>query len=194
MTHEACGLTYAAFGLAVYCPRCGETAPHEQFAELMEVQRRALSLFDDLPSEKRAEYEATGVITRTYETSVKDTFGALETLLRDEFLARTPGGAALVKGRGNVFQRLGDASALYQEHLDVDLAGAAGDAWTTCLEGMAVRHILVHNNGVIDERYIAAVPTAAAKLGTRVSLDRQTADRVLAAATTVARAATGTTP
>jgi hypothetical protein len=93
-----------------------------------------------------------------------------------------------------VFQRLGDASALYQEHLDLDLPGAAGDAWTTCLEGMAVRHILVHNNGVIDERYIATVPAAAARLGTRISVDRQTADRVLAAATTVAQAAMGTTP
>ena len=191
VTHEACGLTYAVYGLAVYCPSCGSTAPHDQFAGLIEVQRRSLALFDELPADTRAGYEAAGVITRTYEGTVKDAFGALETLLREEFRRRVAGADAVLKGRGNVFQRLSESADLYREHLDIKLDEAAGPIWTVAVEGMALRHVLVHNNGVVDDRYVKAVPSAHGRVGKRVHVGRERAEQVLEAAATVARIAVG---
>ncbi|ABW12219.1 hypothetical protein Franean1_2796 [Parafrankia sp. EAN1pec] len=95
----------------------------------------------------------------------------LETLLPDVFHRSVPDPDAVgktAKQTGSVFQRLDDAVVLYRDHLHRDLPAALGNSWTTLTEGMAVRHVLTHNAGLVDARYLSRVPHATQTMGQRV--------------------------
>lgn len=188
MTCGSCSESYAVFGIALYCVKCGALPPAERFTEVLQVQRRLLSHFDDLPAELRVQMEADGAFTRIYEDTVKDTFGALESFLDGVFRSRVAGAACLLKKQGNVFQRLAQASVLYEAHLQVPLDVLDVPAWATLLDGTALRHVLTHSNGVVDAKYLLAVPTSPYQVGQRVHVSRADAVATLDAATVLGQA------
>jgi hypothetical protein len=73
------------YGLAIYCPACGQLAPAQQFAELVRVQRDRLAVLDGLDAPTRRDLMEAGVVSATYESTFKDGFGALETYLKGRF-------------------------------------------------------------------------------------------------------------
>ena len=85
MRCNRCSEAFAVYGLAIYCPTCGQLAPAQQFAELIRVQRDRLPVFDGLDAQTRREFLEAGVVTSTYESTLKDGFGALETYLKNRF-------------------------------------------------------------------------------------------------------------
>jgi hypothetical protein len=88
----------------------------------------------------------------------------------------------------NIFQRLRDASGLYERHLGVSLEGLDGQAWPALLDAAALRHLLTHANGIVDEQYLTAVPASRLQLGQRVHVGRAEAESALNAATSLAQA------
>ncbi|WP_404869325.1 hypothetical protein ACI1MP_22325 [Kitasatospora griseola] len=187
MSCSRCGETVAVFGIALFCPECGKLAPAEQFSEIVDVQRRTLQhLQDDLGAEARAAMGASGALTAIYESTIKDTCAALETLLKEVFAARVADADQVLKQAkksGNVFQRLDDAAALYRDHLGIDMPAAIGDNWDRLVGAMAARHVLVHNGGIVDQKYLARVPSSAQKEGQRIHVSRLRAEALLDAVT-----------
>src|SRR6266699_1869578 len=61
MTCLHCGEVFAVYGLAIYCPQCGQLAPQQQFAELIRVQRDRLAALELLDGDIRRELEEAGV-------------------------------------------------------------------------------------------------------------------------------------
>jgi len=192
MTCGTCGETYAVFGIALYCVSCGQLTPAECFDEMLDVQRRILGHMDDLPADVRAQMEADGVFTRIYEDSVKNTFTALEVFLGQVFRLRVTNAEDVLKGKGNIFQRLRHASKLYATHLGVSLEGLDGKAWPGLLDAAALRHLLTHANGIVDAKYLKAVPASGLRLGQRVHVGRTEAESALNAATSLAQGVSDT--
>lgn len=188
MTCGTCDETYAVFGIALYCVSCGQLSPAECFTETLDVQRRVMSHLDDLPADIRAQMEADGVFTKIYEDSVKNTFSALEVFLRQVFRSRVTNADHVLRRERNIFQRLRDASGLYERHLGVSLEGLDGQAWPALLDAAALRHLLTHANGIVDEQYSTAVPANRLQLGQRVHVGRAEAESALNAATSLAQA------
>jgi Zn finger protein HypA/HybF involved in hydrogenase expression len=124
MQCQACEEVVNVYGLAIYCPNCGLLAPAQQFGELVRMHRDGLAALDALPQEVKRGLTEAGVIGANYENTIKDGFGALETFLKARFQADAPD--VSLQGKGNVFQRLGDAADLYREHLGVDLPACSG--------------------------------------------------------------------
>ena len=59
-----------------------------------------------------------------------------------------------------MFQRLDDAADLYRDHLGVDLPTLVGpDAWKHLTRVAAIRHVLVHNAGIVDSKFLNRLPT-----------------------------------
>lgn len=115
-----------------------------------------------------------GVIGANYENTIKDGFGALETFLKASFQADAPD--VSLQGKGNVFQRLGDAADLYREHLGVDLPALLGtDGWEHLNQIAAIRHVLVHNAGVVDVRFVNRLPGWPQQTGQRIQIKRSDA-------------------
>jgi hypothetical protein len=180
MTCSSCTETFAVYGLATYCPNCGQLAPVEQFVELIRVQRDRIAMFDRLDPELLQQLTESGVVASAYDGSIKDGFGALETYLKNRFRAEATG--VVKPPSSTTFQRLDDANSLYKAHLSVDLESLAGvDTWAALHRAAAVRHVLVHNAGVIDEMFLNRRPDWHQQLGQRVIVNRDEASAFLVA-------------
>ena len=151
MQCRVCEEVVAVYGFAIYCPNCGRMAPVQQFGELIRLHRDGLAALDSLPQEIKRGLAESGVLGANFENTIKDGFGALETFLRAWFKAEAPD---IPLGNGNVFQRLDDAAELYRRHLEVDLLAVLGpEGWAHLNEVAAMRHVLVHNAGIVDARF-----------------------------------------
>lgn len=179
MQCQECGEIAAVYGLAIYCPNCGQLAPGQQFGELIRMHRDGLSALDSLPREIRRDLSESGVLAAAFENTIKDGFGALETFLSARFRADAP--EVPLQGRGNVFQRLDDAAALYRTHLDIDLPVLLGvDGWDHLKQVAAMRHVLVHNAGIVDAKFLDRLPDWPQQVGQRIQIKKSDADRFVA--------------
>jgi hypothetical protein len=173
-----CSELVAVYGLAIYCPNCGRMAPAQQFAELLRVQQERLAALDALPAEHKQALAESGVLAANYQSSVTDGFTALEAYLKARLAADAPG--IDLKQHGAVFPRLDDASDLYQDHLGVDLPALVGpDGWADLLRAAALRHVLVHNNGIVDLKFLDRLPDWPQRVGQKVNVSERDARRFL---------------
>jgi len=183
----ACAEQFAVYGLALYCPSCGQLAPVQQFAELIRVQTDRLAALDGLPAESKQALADSGVLTANYESTLKDGFSALETYLKARFTADAP--SVSVNRMGAVFQRLDDAADLYRDHLGIDLPALLGsEGWAHLLRVAAIRHVLVHNAGIVDAKFLARVPDWPQREGQKVQVSERDARRFLEVLTTLSTA------
>jgi hypothetical protein len=174
MQCQACEEVVAVYGLAIYCPNCGRLAPAQQFGELIRMHRDGLGALDALPQEVKRGLAESGVLGANYENTIKDGFGALETFLKARFEADAPD--IPLQGKGNVFQRLDDAAGLYREHLGIDLPALLGtDGWEHLNQVAAMRHVLVHNAGIVDARFLDRLPKWPQQTGQRIQIKKSDA-------------------
>lgn len=179
------------YSLATFCPACGRLAPAQQLAELIQVERDRLDSFDQLDAQTRRRFIENGVVSTTYEATIKNGFTALETYLKDNF---TRNAASVQKAPSSTtFQRLDDANLLYRTHLGIDLAATVGaDVWTELQRAAAIRHVLIHNNGVVDDKFLQRLPNWPQALGQRITIRKQDSNTFLDALTTFAERVIGT--
>jgi uncharacterized Zn finger protein (UPF0148 family) len=174
MACQKCGEIFAVYGLAIFCPNCGQLAPAQQLGELLRVHRERLDALDAIPDVAQRSLAEAGVLTANYESTIKDGFSALETYLKARFTAEAS--RATIAGKGAVFQRLDEAAELYLDHLGVDLPGLVGrDQWRKLVQFAAVRHCLVHNSGIIDDRFLTSLPDWPQQAGQRLHVERSQA-------------------
>jgi hypothetical protein len=184
----ACDERVAVYGLAIYCPNCGAMAPAQQFAELLRVQQDRLAVLDALPAEHKRALSDSGVLTATYESTIKDGFSSLETYLKARFITDAP--QVSFAGKGAIFQRLPEAADLYREHLGIDLPGLAGrEGWNHLRRVAAIRHVLVHNAGIVDAKFLDRLPDSPHQIGQRLSVKESDARRLLDVLAGLAKAA-----
>jgi hypothetical protein len=119
-----------------------------------------------------------GSSPRSTSRPSRTAFGALETYLKDRFQQEAKN---LTKPPATTtFQRLQDTNEHYQQHLGVDLEAAVGaQVWAALLQAAAIRHVLTHNAGVIDAKFLTRVTGWPQRQGERLQVRRADADRFL---------------
>lgn len=177
----ACGSRCAVYGIAVVCPVCGRRDPLEIFVGSLEAARACLVAAGDLPPERHRVLQASGGEDRLAENALRDTVTAFEVYCRARY-AEIQGSSALqavMKTKGpSVFQRLDEAVSIMEGAIGRGMANALSDAeWNELRITFATRHVLTHNFGVSDDRYLANGGTT--PLGQRVQVTRTIADRAL---------------
>lgn len=176
-----CSGRAAVYGIALFCPFCGQRDALASFVESIEVARALLTSIGDLPEPQRRALQARGGEDRLAENALSDSVTAYETFCRSRVEERS--GAArlqvLLANHGrNVFQRLTDAVPIMEAELSVSLSGVLSVAERNELhEAFAARHVLIHNLGIADALYVASGGTA--PLGQRVQVTRTAAERAL---------------
>ena len=78
-----------------------------------------------------------------------------------------------------MFQRLDDFADLFSAYLSRDLPSSMGSRWAELQRARAGRHAYVHNDGVVDDRYIRSVPVTPLKPGQRLPVTEGDARRVI---------------
>lgn len=170
---DRCGEVFAVYGLAIYCPSCGQLAPAQQFREIIRAHRERLDSLHSLSPATLRDLHENGTLALSYESTLKDGFGALETYLKRRFSDEVVGPLKTARG---VFQRLDEAHTLYQEHLGIDLAQQAGtECWSSLKRAAAIRHLLVHNAGVVDQQFLGREPDWDQALGQRITVSQDEA-------------------
>ena len=155
-TCNRCSTRYAIFGEHIACPVCGPLPPGVVSRDALDAQEVALAILEGLPTDFLNQLRESGALERTAAGTLGSVVSILETLLKQIFLDRVPGGDAMIAGKGNVFQRLDDISHLYRDHLDIDFPAALGASdWDRMRTLYGVRHLHTHANGVADAKYVA---------------------------------------
>jgi hypothetical protein len=177
LTCAQCSAPFAVYGIAAFCPECGRLDSLQAFAEGLVAHRAHLAVVNELSEQERRDYAEAGLLQRAWDATVKDGIGALETLLKETFRQRAPE-TAQPRDRG-AFQRFGEVATLYRDHLSLDLPAVLGTRWDRLLVFAAMRHVLTHNQGVIDEKFMERVPDWPQPLGARLRVTRTDAAEVL---------------
>ena len=87
-----------------------------------------------------------------------------------------------------MFQRLEEAAELYTAHLAVDLRELIGqEAWRDLLRMAAMRHVLTHNGGVVDAKFLEQEPGWPQAAGQRLHVSEKDASGFLLILTELAR-------
>ncbi|MGO9976200.1 MAG: hypothetical protein ACLP01_26035 [Solirubrobacteraceae bacterium] len=118
---------------------------------------------------------AAGVFDRLAADTLKSVVTTFEVFARDQFTSRAANPLALKR---NVFQRLDNTAKLIAQHCGVDLPATVGLAvWARLREDFARRHVLTHCGGIIDAKFLAAVPSSSLMIGQRLLVGRADAKR-----------------
>jgi predicted nucleic acid-binding Zn-ribbon protein len=161
LTCTHCGLRHAVFGLAFWCPDCGNDLFLQHVREEFDVVRRIL----EVAPQRRAELGAR-VAARDIENALEDVVSIFEAVLklicRSELLARGIAqedvSATIESKVRNKFQNVGLAQIVFAEIVGRELL--RGESSETIAGLSAVfekRHPITHNLGVIDRKYMRRV-------------------------------------
>ena len=156
-----CSTRYAIFGEHIACPVCGRLPPEVISRDALEALEVALTMLEDLPTDLLDQLRESGALDRTAAGSLGSVVSILEMFLKQIFLDRVVGGDVIIAGKGNVFQRLDDASQLYRDHLKINFPAALGlSDWDRLCELYGIRHLNTHTNGDVDAKHAARFPNS----------------------------------
>lgn len=173
---ESCSARFAVIGSAYFCPACGFNS--------------VLRTFNDSLRKIRAKKDGEEAVRK----SLSETIGAddaeltcrslRETCLTDGVTAFQKYCEGLYEPYGspqmNAFQRIDDGSRLWLEAV-----GAGYEEWLTPEELLVLkvlyqkRHLLAHQEGIVDDRYIQKSGDTTYKSGQRVVISKSDVDTLL---------------
>lgn len=153
ITCEKCGTRYSVIGSAYFCPCCGFNSAANAFAESMDSIEKMLA---SLPEMKK-------MLTNSYGRDKAETMcrGLLESSIGDivssfqKFAACRYDNLTGKTSRVNDFQIVKKGSQLFQ-----DATGKGYEEWLSARELKTMnmifqrRHLIEHNNGMVDQKYI----------------------------------------
>lgn len=164
---DQCGTKTSVIGTAYFCPCCGNNAVDRVFNESMERIKNQLNSLNEMLELLEKIYDkdtATNMIQNMIETSLKDIISAYQKFALESFSK-----GSTKKVRPNDFQIVDKGSELFKMNYDVGY-----DEWLTSYEinYMVVmfqrRHILEHNNGIVDDKYLQNSKDTTYRVGQRV--------------------------
>lgn len=193
-TCGACGLRYAVFGEHRFCPVCGLLPPLVAALDSLSAESVRLDALAELPVDVLRRLRETGVLDRTYVDTIENVVAVVETIADRVFRDVVPGADALLKGKGKVFQRLNDFAGLFAIHVGIDVCGSLGNTWPELEASWAARHVFMHSDGIVDEKYLVAVPGSALREGQRLRVTESLARSTVRAAEQLCRTIAGGRP
>lgn len=150
---EKCGTHYSVIGSAFFCPCCGFNSATNSFNDSLDSIQKMLDSVNEMRillankySEDTAETMCRGLI----ESSIGDMVSAFQ-----KFACSVYEDISGNKARNNDFQIVDKGSKLFE-----DATSHKYSDWLTAseLDLMKIlfqkRHILEHNNGIVDQKYI----------------------------------------
>jgi len=153
-TCEQCGALYASVGAAFFCPACGHNGARTTFAGALTTVRALMDLTEKLPTVIEDRDAAADAARHMVENSLVRVWSLFQRFAEATYKA-TPA-SATTPARRNAFQNL--------EASDVLWSGAAGTTYADMLDPaehrdlvrlVQARHVLAHQDGIVDADYIA---------------------------------------
>ena len=153
ITCEECGTRYSVIGSAYFCPCCGYNSAANAFGESMDSVEKMLASLPEMKQMLTASYgrdKAETMCRGLLESSIGDIVSAFQKFAAchyDKLTGKT--------SRVNDFQIVEKGSHLYK-----DATGKGYEEWLSDKELSEMnmlfqrRHLIEHNNGMVDQKYI----------------------------------------
>jgi hypothetical protein len=150
-------------------------------ADALAAETARLDLLGELPTTTAAALREQGVFGKIWVDTLENLVGLIETLAHSVFYSAVADAEQRVKGKGNVFQRLDDTAALFVDAGHADLRAALGPLiWQRLREVWAARHLFTQNDGIVDDKYLAKVPSSPFRCGKRLNLSERDCRQAIA--------------
>ncbi len=180
LTCENCTLEYAIWGVFAVCPDCGKHNLYQITETNLNKIEHQINLKDNLETkfgDTEQEYLKSVFSDHAQswiEAAYKDLVTAFETFCKDLDSRLFPRAAKpSMKKAGNIFQRLNDTRRWFQDQYNIDLFSILlPDEIELLRLVFSKRHILTHNMGIIDAKYIQENNLNNDVLGHKVEVDK----------------------
>ncbi|KPX59208.1 hypothetical protein LCH33_000041 [Pseudomonas amygdali] len=160
---EDCACRYSYVGAAYFCPSCGQNSASHTFLQTLATIRTSATLGATLRGVLGP--DDAEVMTRTLlEKAILDTVTSFQRLAEQLYEARTG-----KEPRRNTFQNLDAGSALWETELGVSYVQLLEAASMTQLHiYYQQRHLLAHQQGIIDSDYVTRSCDTTYEVGQRL--------------------------
>jgi hypothetical protein len=177
---EGCGCRYSTIGACYFCPACGRNSAIKDFEQTVATSLKAVDALNDIRNALASKYgpdAAADVSQQILEDQIENLITAFQRITEALF-QRLPN-AASYKCDQNLFQRLDDASALWQQATGRDYASLLQAAELAELGTMLQRrHKLGHSQGMVDQRYVDKSGDSTYAVGQRLVINTQQVHRL----------------
>lgn len=162
---EICNSRYAVIGGAFFCPACGHNSVIQNYSDALKkirIKRDNLKIIRQALVDSTGKDEAEVMCRSLLETCISDGVVAFQKLCEGLYVN-------FGEAPSNAFQRLDQGSELWEKSI-----GQGYGNWLdiTELQGLKVlyqkRHILAHNDGLVDTHYIKKSSDNTYKEGQRI--------------------------
>lgn len=179
ITCEKCHIKYSVIGSAYFCPCCGNNAAERVYNESLDTVQKMIESVDDIYSTFQRSYgkdKSESMCRSMIEGTLDDIVSAFQKYAEELYKPIMP----TKKIQVNDFQIIEKGSNLFKE--------ATGKGYDLLLSQKEIedinilfqqRHIIEHNNGLIDERYIQHSGDISYRVGQRVIIRDHDAMRLL---------------
>jgi hypothetical protein len=167
-TCERCRCSYSSIGAAFFCPACGHNSVLTTFVQTLETVRNTVAALPSIRQAMGGDPDAAhNAVRLILEQSVARLAGAFEHYT-EELFATTPTAPHAKVKRGS-FQRLEEASALWQEAVGKGYRDLLSPQEMACLvRYVQQRHLLTHANGIVDAAHLAKSADTTYSIGQRI--------------------------
>jgi len=188
-TCEACGSQYSSIGAAFFCPACGHNSAASAFHANVETVCKTLTAIPEIRravTEKLGKDGAEDSVRQICENCLVKLVSAFQHFA--EALYEALPSQAKPKARRNVFQNLSESSELWRCAIGHGYDDMLSASELSALERFfQQRHLLVHNDGIVDQLYLDRSGNLSYSAGQRLVIR---GDRVEVLADLVTRLAT----
>ena len=176
---EKCGTHYSVIGSAYFCPCCGFNSAVNSFNDSLDSIEKMLESLPEMKDMLTDKYNADSAETMCrsmLESSIGDMVSAFQKFASckyDELSGKT--------SRVNDFQIVDKGSKLFEEETGKKYSDWLSAGELAFMELMFQRrHLLEHNNGMVDQRYLDKSGDISYSLGQRIIVKEADAHSLLA--------------
>jgi len=160
-----CSCNYAVIGSTYFCPACGSKSSTQIFQQSIETIRTILDNLDELTENIPDKDTQQNMQNSFIESSLQKCVTTFQTFA-DNLVANNPSRS---KYRQNAFQNIAEGSQLWGSLYGHEYNNYLSEGELEDLNlFFQKRHILVHNDGIVDEKYIQKSSDKTFKLGQRI--------------------------
>lgn len=181
ITCDNCGTRYSVIGSAYFCPCCGHNSVEKMFDSSITTIESMLNAQDFMCKQLTGQYGedvAIKMCRSILEGTLGDIVSAFQKFAKENLVSHSPLDTSKI--RVNDFQIVAKGSNLYRTHLN--------KGYENCLSNDEIslmtllfnrRHILEHNEGIVDQKYIDNTKDNTYLVGQRIIVKKEDAQNLL---------------
>jgi len=177
ITCDKCKAKFSVIGSAFFCPCCGHNSVERTFEEAMKkIQTKAenIDLIRNALIQAGKKDEAEITAKSLIESCVQDGVTSFQKYATSLFSSNSD-----IKIPFNIFQKLEEGSALWKKTFGVGFSEVIpADNFSFLKVVFQKRHLLSHNEGIVDEKYLERSNDTSYKIGQRIVITIADIDRL----------------